>query len=33
MSADPKVVYRLKNTLYKEDINILFNHVVKVVSC
>ncbi|BBG89615.1 hypothetical protein WP8S18C01_22370 [Aeromonas caviae] len=33
MSADPKFVYRLKNTLYKEDINILFNHVVKVISC
>ncbi len=33
MSADPKFVYRLKNNLHKEDINILFNHVVKVISC
>ncbi len=33
MSADPKFVYRLKNTLHKKDINILFNHVVKVISC
>ncbi len=33
MSADRKFVYRLKNTLYKEDINILFNHVVKIIPC
>ncbi len=33
MSADPKFVYWLKNILHKEDINILFNHVVKIISC
>ena len=33
MSADPKFVYRLKNTLYKEEINILFNQGVKTIPC
>ncbi len=33
MSADPKFVYRLKNTLHKEDINIILNHVVKIIPC